>query len=325
MIRMRGRFKVIARNALAYGIAAAIIWYETRDLNLHYFLKVMAKADLLWFVPITLVSFGIWYFGENLLYSRMFSYFHRKTSYVELLTPTASAYLLQLINILAAGGAFVLFLHRRKGATWLGGSFTMLFLGFIDGFVLSFLTIISGACFRHSPLSEFLPYACALLGALVLIAAWWMWREPTYRLERWLHQRPALVSFRKANLSIYLTLILIRLGIFIPQGFVYYLSMRAFHIHIPLRIVLATAPAIIAAGGVPITPVGLGPLQAVAVQIFRHYASTARVMAAYLSLSAALLVYRLPLGLGAAGTYAKMVTNEDGLSDADVPMSSAEV
>jgi uncharacterized membrane protein YbhN (UPF0104 family) len=300
----------VVRNAAAYAIAAAIIWYEVRGFDLHELLRAIASANLVWLVPATLVSFGVWFLGENLLFSRLFSYFHEQTGYKELLPATATAYFLQLVNTLASGGALVLFLHRRKGASWTGAAFTMLFVSFIDGFVLSTLTIISCLLFPGSPMRNFMPYAAGALIFLLAVAAWWLWRRPKNRYELWLRERPSLVSFRLANPRIYFTLALIRLGIFIPQAFTYYFGMKAFHLRVPLSLVCAVTPAIVAAGGTPLTPVGIGPLQAVAIEVFRGHASEARVLAAYLVMGAALMIYRLPLGVSAAGAYSRAVLDE---------------
>lgn len=299
--------KTILQNVLIYGFAAAIIWYEARGIPFHTLWSRLANANLVLFVPITLASFCVWFFGENLLYTRMFSYFHERTEYFELMPATAAAYFLQVINILVADGALVLFLHRRKGASWLAGGFTMLFLGFIDGFLFSLLAVLSGLFIPDSPLRRFLPYAGGALAFLSLVPLWWIWRVPRTRPERWLRDRPALVSFRTARPHTYLELGAIRLCIFVPQGLIFYANLIAFHAHIPLLAVLAVTPAILAAGGVPFTPVGLGPLQAVAVHEFSRYASTSRVLAMFLSMSVMLLAVRLPLGLGSAWAYARAI------------------
>jgi uncharacterized membrane protein YbhN (UPF0104 family) len=139
----------------------------------------------------------------------------------------------------------------------------------------------------------------------MLTAIWWLWRRAATRPERWLRGRPALVSFRRANLRIYLELGLIRAAIFVPQGFIFYVCMVAFHVTVPIVMVLAVTPAILAAGGLPFNPVGLGPLQAVAIHAFGRFAPTDRILAIFLLFSGLLLLYRLPLGLGSARSYVR--------------------
>jgi hypothetical protein len=116
------------------------------------------------------------------------------------------------------------------------------------------------------------------------VPAWWILRRPKTRLERWIHSRPSLVSFRTARLRTYLELGGIRLCIFLPQAIVFYMTMLAFRIHVPLLVVVAVTPAILAAGGVPFTPTGLGPLQAVAIDEFARYTAASRVLAVFLAL-----------------------------------------
>jgi len=109
----------------------------------------------------------------------------------------------------------------------------------------------------------------------------------------------------------YVELAAIRLGIFLPDAAIVYIVMRAFRIEVPFLVVLAVLPVIIAAGGVPFTPSGLGPMQAVAVYELAQYATASRVLATFLALGVALLVYRLPLGLGSAGAYARIILKSD--------------
>jgi uncharacterized membrane protein YbhN (UPF0104 family) len=304
-------FRTVAQNVVIYGIAGAIVWYEARGVPVQKVLNSLAHANLFVFIPASIASFCVGLFGVNLLYARMFSHFHRRTGYAEVLPATAATFFLQLVNTLVANGALVLFLHRRKDVPWLAGGFTLAFLGFIDGCILSLMTVLSAILIPGSPLRRFLPYAAGALAALLLIAAWWLWRTPSTRIERWLRERPSLVSFRTARPRTYFELGAIRLAIFVPQGFIFYVAMLAFHLNVGLLMVLGLTPAIIAAENAPVTPVGLGPLQLLAVHEFARFSSAAQVLAMYLSMSMLLLLYRLPLGLGSAGAYARTVLKSE--------------
>ncbi|HJU28807.1 MAG TPA: hypothetical protein VJ718_06535, partial [Candidatus Binataceae bacterium] len=135
----------------------------------------------------------------------------------------------------------------------------------------------------------------------------WAHGKPITRPEKWMYNRPSAKAFREAGLREYLTLGAIRLAMIVAQGFLYYYSIVAFAPKVPLIQTLALTPGIQAASNEPITPQGLGPLQAVIVDGLSKYAPRDRILAAALGISILALLCRLPLGLGAAGTFARNV------------------
>jgi uncharacterized membrane protein YbhN (UPF0104 family) len=304
--------KMTAQSLFIYAIAGGVIWYESRGLRLGRELSELASANLAWFVPATAVAFLLWFVGENLLFARMFSHFHGRTEFIEVLPATAAQSFLQVVNSLVADGALLFFLRQRKGVPWLTGIFTIAFFGFLDGILFSFLVALAGIAVPDSAFAAWWHIAAAAFIAFMLIAAWWMWREPVYGVERWLRSRPSLIAFRKANLAIYAELLAIRFAIALPQGFLLWVSLEAFKLNIPLLQVIATSPAILASGGAPMTPACLGPLQAVGLYGLGAFAPRARLMAALLAFGVAHLIYRLPLGLGSAGVVVGYVLRNGG-------------
>ncbi|MBV8774284.1 MAG: flippase-like domain-containing protein [Deltaproteobacteria bacterium] len=311
------RLKIIGEDILVYGIALAIIWYESRGLSYQKELHDLADANLWWFVPATAVSFLIWFLGENLLFARLFTFFHQRTGYVEMLPGTAAFYFLQAANVLLADGALMVFLHHRKGVPWIASGFTLAYFGFIDGLVFSFTITAAGILVPNSPVHAYIPYSVAALTFFLVIAAWWLWRTPRYSVEKWLYKQPSLHAFREATPAIYGELLLIRFLIVVPQGLLLWICLASFHLKIPLIQVWAESPLMLAAAATPITPAGLGPLQAVAVHFFGQYAPEAKVMAAMLAFSVLQLIYRLPLGLGSAGAFVHAVLEAAGVPETE--------
>jgi uncharacterized membrane protein YbhN (UPF0104 family) len=292
--------KRAVETALIYAVAGSIIWYEARGLNIHKEIANLASANLWWFIPASAVSFLVWFLGENFLFSRMFTLLHARTRFMEVLPATAAEFFLQAINSLASNGALMIFLHQRKRVPWLASAYTLAFFGFLDGLTFSFLIAVAGLLAPNSVLAGWSPFAACAFVLFVLIAAWWMWREPTYSFEKWLRSRPSLTAFRKADLPIYAELLAIRFAIVVPQGFLLWITLKAFHLQIPLINVLAACPAILASSGAPLTPAGLGPFQAVALYGLGTFVPRAKLMMAVLSFGIVQLLYRLPLGLGSA-------------------------
>ncbi len=299
--------RLAVETALIYAIAGGVIWYESRGLDVHKEIADLASGNLWLFVPSTALAFLVWFLGENFLFARMFSHFHEQTGFMEVLPATAAEYFLQAINSLLANGALLVFLRQRKRVSWLAAVFTMAFFGFLDGLLFSLLVALAGLAVPNSAFARWSPVAGVAFAVFVLIAAWWMWREPVYGFERWLRSRPSLIAFRKANPAIYAELLGIRFVFAVPQGLLLWVSLRAFGLNIPLVQMIATSPAILVSGGAPMTPAGLGPLQAVALYGLGSFAPRTKLMAALLAVSIAQLLYRLPLGLGSAGAVVSRV------------------
>jgi hypothetical protein len=308
------RQKLIGEDLFIYGVAIAIIWYVSRGLNYDKEIRDLGATNLRWFILATVGSFLIGLLGENLFFARLFTHFHQRTGYVEMLAGTAAFYFLQTVNVLLADGALMVFLHQRKGVPWIASGFTMAYLGFIDGLLFSLLITIAGIMVPSSPVHEYLLYSAFALIFFCLIAVWWFWRRPKYRLEKWLYNHPSLLAFRQATPAIYGELLLIRFLIIAPQGPLLWACLASFHLNIPIAQVLAQTPVMLAAAAAPIAPAGLGPLQAVAVHCFGRYAPEAQVMAAMLAFSILQLLYRLPLGLGSARAFVHTVLERGGVS-----------
>jgi uncharacterized membrane protein YbhN (UPF0104 family) len=304
--------KIVGEHVLVYAFALGVVWYESRGMSPAKEVRDLADANLWLLFAATGLSFLIWLFGENLIFARMFTHFHEDTGFWEVFPATAAAYFLQVVNSLVANGPLMIFLHRRKRVGWLTAGFTMAFFGFLDGLTFPPLMLLAALLGPPTPLSPYWLYYAAAFALMMLIGAWWMWRTPRLGFEKWLHDRPSLVSFREANLSIYGELLLLRLLVLAPQGFLIWAVFKAFHLSIPLGNVLAITPALLATTGAPLTPGGLGPVQAIAVHAFSQYAPQAKVMAASLSFSLANLLYRLPLGLGSASFFVSRVLHTGG-------------
>jgi len=286
-----------AKTALSYLAAVVIMWWVARGIPLAAITSQVANASLGLFMATAIIAFVAWLLGETLLFSRLFTYFHHRTSFREMLAPTAAQYFLQLVNAAVANSALIVFLNRRKGVAWLAVGFTLLFQALIDFQVMLLMALTAFAITPRFPLPHAGYYLMAALGALWLIAWFWMRGRPRSRLGQRLYDLPAMSSFRQARLSHFVRLSLIRAVIFAMQGFALYFEMRAFHIDAPLRVALALTPVILLVTSIPLTPVGLGSEQAAMVLCFHAFGSTADLVAASLAVSASNIVFRIGLGM----------------------------
>jgi uncharacterized membrane protein YbhN (UPF0104 family) len=299
--------QAIVDNAIIWSVAALCIWWVSRGLSFEAFIKALHGAKIWLFVLVNIISLLFWWLGDTVVFSTLFSFFHKKTGLRELLPATAAQYFIQAINILAADGALIVFLNRRKGVKWLTATWTMMFMGLIDALSLASVTTLAALLMPDSTIRIALPWAGGALCFLVLVAIWWAKGEPKTRPEKWMYNRPSAKTFREAGWREYLVLGALRVTMISVQALLYAWSIQAFAPKVPFVQVLGLSPAIQAASNEPLTPQGLGPIQALFVDGLAKYAPRDRILAAALGISVLAVLCRLPLGLGAAGTFARRV------------------
>ncbi len=292
--------KTVLQNLVAYGIAAAIVWYAARGISWSQVADAAGRARFWLFVGASLGGLLCWFVGETILYSRLFSYFHGPTKSRELLPTMATVYFFQIVNSYVASSMYVLFLHTRKRVPWLTGVGTLLFQTYVDVMLLAVLSLLAIAVVPTSPIRLGLNYAAGALGIGGFIATFWLlWgaRLGAGNWLRWIYDRPSLVSFRMARPLQYLSLLSIRFLIFLGAGLSLYGQFASFHIKLPLTQALALTPFIVAIGNAPFSPGGIGTTQLVFTLSFARFASKDDLFALSLAVCAFNLLVRIPMGL----------------------------
>jgi hypothetical protein len=319
----RSRFPTIGRtffhSLFVYALAFGIIWYLAKGIALTQLARNISMADAKVFVPASIGSFAIWFLGETFLFASLFSYFHRRTSFSEMLPANAAQYFLQLINTAVAGTALVLLMNRRKGVPWLAAGCTLIFQTLIDFQIMAAMALVAAAVDPFSLIRRFWQIPAVILAVLLLNTCFWLRRRPASAIGQWLYDRPSLISFRSARPSHYIRLAGIRTAIFLGYGTMLYFQVRGFQVKLHPGDVFSLLPAMLLVDGLPITPVGLGPVQAILVTGLATYAPRARLLAMALSVSFMNIGLQAALGLSSARTLAREVATLDRL-----PRRSAE-
>lgn len=294
----------MCRRLCAYSVVALLIWYSARGISVASVVRAVQHANLELFLPVSLGGFLVWFFGESLLFARLFSYFHERTTFREVIPANAAHYFLQLTNVAVASGALLIFLNRRKSVPWTAAGFTLLFQGFLDAILLAVMTLTAVFLGLDSPLRVLAPCAALIFLVGVAIAAYFLcWKEPHYGTARWLQEPSALMSFRAARLFHYWNLTLIRAPIFIADGFCLYGELRSFHVRLSLFQALLFSPVSLLVGSLPLAPLGLGTVQVVFVKGLGGFAPSSDLLATAFAISVAGLVWRILLGLAFARSW----------------------
>jgi uncharacterized membrane protein YbhN (UPF0104 family) len=180
-----------------------------------------------------------------------------------------------------------------------------MFLGLVDFLVMGVTGLAAAVLVPTSLLAKGWYYAAALTGGIILFAWFWLRGQPSWAILRRVYELPWLASFRSARVSHYVHLMLIRVVVFTGEAFMLYVQLHSFGVHVPLVQVLAFEPAELFLSALPITPAGLGILQAVLIFGFHPYGSRATLLTMGLAISTMGIMLRLPLGVGAAGSFAR--------------------
>lgn len=295
------------RNVVGYAIAAAFVSYAARGTSPSQIVDAGRGATLWIFVVASLGGFACWFFGEAVLYSRLFSYFHGGTKPLEVVPTIAAVYFIQIVNSYLASGALVLFLHSRKHTPWITGGCTLLFLGFVDAVLLATLSLLAIALVPTSPIRLGLPYAWGVLLVSSVIASFWLCWGARLRAGnwlRWLYDRPSMVSFRTARPSHYVGLLAIRSLIVLGAGLALHGQFVSFHVAIPLAQTLALTPLVVALGSSPFSPAGIGTTQLIFTLGFSRFAGKDDLFALSVAVTVFNVLARLPMGLAMGAPFA---------------------
>lgn len=299
--------RVYATRIAGYAIAIAIVWWLARKIPPAELVATLLKANLWYLLPTCAFSVMCWVVGESLLYSRLITYFHRPTSFREMLPINAAQEFFQVVNKAAAGSALALYMHRCKGAGWMSAGCTLIFQGLVDVTLLIAMSVIASVAAPAAILG--VPRWLPCVALIVLVSAALVARYGANRsvLVGWLVWQPALETFRNARLSHYVGLMVIRTPIFLAQGLVLYLELLSFGLRVPIIYVFAFIPTLTLLSSVPMAPGGIGPRQAVTVVGLAAFGPKASLLAMSLAHSLGSIAFRLPLGFFAGNYFRRII------------------
>jgi uncharacterized membrane protein YbhN (UPF0104 family) len=294
------------RMAAAYAIGITIVIWLARGISVVQLAHDLMQAQLGIFIPVCLASVAIWTVGDTWLYARLFSYFRVPTGFREMFPALVAHEFLQAVNGVAAGTAVVTMVYRRKHVDFITAGSILMFQGLIDFQVMALMALAASLGAPHSIPELSLGAAAVFLGSGILFVLLWIYgsRLP---IARWRYVGPLLTVIRRARAVDCLKLAALRSAIFILQGFVLYLELAAFHIAVPLELVMAALPVVLVAGAVPIVPSGLGPRQAAIVAIFAAFAPRATLLTMALAHTGLVMAVRVALGLFSTDILAREV------------------
>ena len=123
-----------------------------------------------------------------------------------------------------------------------------------------------------------------------------------------------LAPLRQSTFQSYRGIFSLRIGYFLTFVVFFYVAVQAFHMEIPFMALTALVPIIFFLGNLPITPFGLGTIQAAMLYFFKNYSSEENILALSILYSVSLLFFRACIGL----YFLKKITEINHVSTGEI-------
>ena len=115
---------------------------------------------------------------------------------------------------------------------------------------------------------------------------------------KWILKKFTVLNiFQEAGTKTIIELVFIRGFYFFSFIVFFHFSLKAFSIDIPFPALAVYIPVIFYIGTLPITPFGIGTIQAAMIFFFNEYSTEANILAFSIVYTTSLIVLRLPVGL----------------------------
>ena len=196
------------------------------------------------------------------------SRFDCKVSLKEMIPPRFTSYLVAILNYNAGQAMLTLYLkksHRYSPFKTLGA---ILLLMLMDFFLIITLCVVSSFFVnlqvRGIDLSAWIQKFGLVFYVSLLIVA--LLRK---RLPAFIHQKKIFQALHQATYRDILTMIGLRIPIHFGFIFCIYFLLKIFHAHVPFTSLILSIPLALLIGAVPITPGGLGTIQAAIVELLK--------------------------------------------------------
>lgn len=277
----------VIRNILPWVITAFIFIYVFRQVHLSEVREAFALAQLHIFIPVALFVFSFFFLTESFAHHLAFNWLAAQTRFLEVLLARGATYLLTQLNFFAGQAGIGYWLSRKKKVPAGKTASIIVFLMFIDFFVIMFLSAIGILLMPEVQLSHFFTITpeghlvrvvYTTLVVLVFMVLIWL-VKPDRKIVRWLLFRGPFMVFDSLKFGHFAYIFLIRLIRYIVEITGAWVALKAFGAEVSLFNVFTYLPIIYLISAVPITVMALGTTQVAWLFFFKDAASPGTLIA----------------------------------------------
>lgn len=285
----------------SFGLLIAAFLFTQVDINI--LKKAFTEAQLTSFIILMGIFVFFWLFFESYNLLILIKKYTNNASYKHITLLRAVTYLLMLINYNLGIGGILLGLSFKHGLSIKDSTTITVFYSIIDIFSLSLLTLASTIL-----TNEFIPnsifYGLFLMSLVILMFMFAIFlifiKIDIFKniIPSWLYKiiHVIKIEISKINMKDCFKFTILRIIYFFSFTVFFYFSIPFFHFHIPFIGLLALLPPIFFIGNLPITPAGIGTIQAAMLFFFKDYGDYSKILLFSLSYTTLLIIYRLSIG-----------------------------
>jgi len=271
----------IIRNVLPWAVTALILIYVFKQVPLSDVREAFALVRLHIFIPVSLFVFTIFFLADSLTHHLAFNWLAAHTKFLEVLPARGATYLLTQLNFFAGQGGIGYWLSRKKKVPAGEAASTIVFVMFMDFFVIMFLSSIGillmpeihpGHFFNITSKGSLVRVVYISLAVILFMVFIWV-DKPEGKLVRWLMFRGPFMVFDRLKFSHFAWMFLFKLIRYIVEIIGAWVGLKAFGVNVPLFKVFTYLPLIYLISAIPITVLNLGTSQVAWLFFFEGAAS----------------------------------------------------
>jgi uncharacterized membrane protein YbhN (UPF0104 family) len=285
----------------SFGLLIAALLITRIDINV--LKQAFKEAELIPFIILIGFFSFFWMFCESYNLFIIIKKYAIKPSYYHITILRAVTYLLMLINYNLGIGGILAGLSYKHGLSIKNSTTIIIIYSIVDLLSLSLLTLASTTiAIETMPSNIFksLFYLSLFIIVMIVIVYLFCINIITFKkfLPIWVYKfviiiKNEILEITKKDFLIFLS---IRSFYFFTFALFFYFSIPLFHFYIPLVDIIALLPPIFFLGNLPITPAGIGTIQAAMLFFFKDYGDYAKILLYSLSYTTLLIIFRLIIG-----------------------------
>lgn len=312
----------IIKRLLPWLTALLITGFLFMRVDYVKFFESLRMADITVYIPLVILFIFIWFFIESYNVQKLYQYFGHHVGYSTMLSIRGSTFLLMIINYGLGAGAIAMYLKKLIGVSLLRSTGILFYYMVVESAGIALMAaagfLLAGG---SSGIQDWVLYLASGLFIFYNIEIIVLKYIPALGFLKRLVRSSILQPIRESTVSIYIRICLQRMGYFMTFVIFFYFAVRAFHMEIPFMTLTALVPIIFFVGNLPITPFGLGTIQAAMLYFFKDYGTPANILAMSLVYTVSLMICRAIIGLYFLKTAAGLLSANEKISDNKIVQS----